>query len=461
MISGVARAGYNPGGGNGGDSLTVHGITLYGVIDVNLTYETHGESENAAYPVGIDYLIIGAKNANRSVLTLAPNGMNGSKLGLKGVEPILDGWSGVFRVECEFNPLSGQLDDGLKSMVEANGVPLSQQRSAWGDSNKAGQLLNGDAFAGVTNIRSGTLTVGRHPSLTWDNLRRYDPLHGSLAFSLLGYSGQPAGAGDTEDRFLDKSIKYLADFGTIHAGALYAFRDDGDSNGALQLDLGLKYRRISFDGIYSRIKDAVSASPLTTNATGTLSPAQVAAIALGGFSEGSTLAATISDNRAWLLSAGYDAGALKIFLGYEHIDLGNPSEPLTTDGTVDGFGVDQTIGGYDIITNNAGFPRDKTVRIYWGGARYDFTAKFEMDVGYYHLSQNNYATSAALVGCNSAVSAQCSGAFNSVAVLAYYNLAKRFDLYGGAAWSQVLGGVSSGYLHDNTIDPSIGLRIIF
>jgi hypothetical protein len=34
---------------------------------------------------------------------------------------------------------------------------------------------------------------------------------------------------------------------------------------------------------------------------------------------------------------------------------------------------------------------------------------------------------------------------------------KKFDAYAGFMFSQVNGGLASGYLHRNTIDPTVGL----
>jgi hypothetical protein len=40
-------------------------------------------------------------------------------------------------------------------------------------------------------------------------------------------------------------------------------------------------------------------------------------------------------------------------------------------------------------------------------------------------------------------------------------LLKRLDVYGGVMYSQVNGGLASGYLHANNIAPTIGLRLQF
>jgi hypothetical protein len=62
------------------DSLTWHGITFYGVVDIGLQYETHGAPFN-------DYFISGGsdivqKNSNNSVFGVTSNPMSQSRVGL-------------------------------------------------------------------------------------------------------------------------------------------------------------------------------------------------------------------------------------------------------------------------------------------------------------------------------------------------------------------------------------------
>jgi len=441
-------------------SLTWHGVTLYGTVDMGATYINHGEPLNNSYPPGYDDIIVGAKAANKSYFGITPNNFSTSKLGVKGTEDLIGGWSGVFKLETGFNPFSGEIADGLKSEVEQNGVPLAKQ-TGWGDSTRAGQIFQGGAYAGLSHPVYGTITAGRQNSLDWDLAQKYDPAY-ATNLSLLGYSGTPAGGGDTEDRVLDNTLKYTNHIGPVHGSILYGFSESNGVGHAWQGNVGAEYMHASIDGTYSHITDAISASPLTTNATGALSSAQIAALALGGFSENNTVAATVSDNTAWQVAVLYDMGAPKFYAGYERISYANPSDPLTTKGFVDGLGVDNTIGGYDILTNNAAFPRDKVLDVYWTGMRYAFTPDFETAIGYYRENQNNYSTEKALAGCsNRYVSSQCSGNFSSVDLSADWKLTKRLDAYAALVWSEVAGGVANGYLNNNTWGPTVGARFNF
>ena len=74
--------------------LAWHGVTLYGRLDYGVGYESHGARFNGDYPNGVQTLI--KKNSNRSIYTIAPNGLGQSRLGVKGVEPIAWDWSLVF-----------------------------------------------------------------------------------------------------------------------------------------------------------------------------------------------------------------------------------------------------------------------------------------------------------------------------------------------------------------------------
>jgi hypothetical protein len=86
-------------------ALAWYGITFYGRIDVGVTHDTHGVPFNGAYPNGVETQI--SKNSNRSLTSIAPNGLGESFLGLKGVEPIgASDWSLIFNAQTGFDPYS-------------------------------------------------------------------------------------------------------------------------------------------------------------------------------------------------------------------------------------------------------------------------------------------------------------------------------------------------------------------
>src|SRR5258708_12486736 len=117
--------------------------------------------------------------------------MSHSKIGLRGSREFCEGWSGVGKLEPGINPLSGNVSDALKAETQNNGVPLAN-RTTQGDSSRAGQPLQGAAYAGVSSPLYGTLTIGRQNGLLLDNVLKYNPLAAPYPFSVIGYSGPAA-----------------------------------------------------------------------------------------------------------------------------------------------------------------------------------------------------------------------------------------------------------------------------
>src|SRR3984893_14314786 len=103
----------------GDDSLTWHGITLYGVVDIGLQYDTHS-APFTPYRPSASGNIVRQNSSPSSVTGLTPSNMGQSRVGLQGIEPLNDDWSAVFRVESFFNPQSGEIADALKSLCVSN-----------------------------------------------------------------------------------------------------------------------------------------------------------------------------------------------------------------------------------------------------------------------------------------------------------------------------------------------------
>ena len=130
-------------------SLTWNGITLYGIVDVGLQYQTHGAPISDYFPAGSEAII--QKNSNASVTGLTPSNLSQSRIGLSGLEPLnFQDISFVFRLETFFNPQSGNISDGLKSLVLNNGRPSAEQGTNV-DTSVAGQLFAGAAYAGFSS----------------------------------------------------------------------------------------------------------------------------------------------------------------------------------------------------------------------------------------------------------------------------------------------------------------------
>src|SRR6266853_285320 len=381
-------------------SLTWNGITLYGIVDVGLQYQTHGVPASDYFPAGTESII--QKNSNGSITAVTPNNLSQSRIGLSGNEPLTGDWSGVFRLETFFNPQSGNLSDALKSQVLNNGRALAAQ-STNVDSSAAGQLFAGAAYAGFSSPTYGTFTFGRHVTLLADGVGKYDPLAASNAFSLIGFSGTTAGGGDTEDRRLDSSVKYSAKYGAVHLGALYQFSGaSGSTNTGTQLQLGIEGGGASVDAYYFKKYNAI--------ATAALSAAQVATLPTLGYSSSNSLAGTISDNETFGVMGSYGFGATKLMAGYEHITFDNPKSPLPA-GSL-------TIGGYVLaVVNNTAFNNQKTLQVFWAGVKFAATPQLDLAAAFYGYKQDSFATGAN-TGCSDNRSSGCRGTESSVSLLA-------------------------------------------
>jgi predicted porin len=434
-------------------SLTMKGITLYGIVDVGIGYETHGAPFSDYFMASSADLI--QKNGNHSAFGVTSSNMSQSRVGLQGIEPLGVGdWFGIFRIETYFNPSSGNISDALKSLTQNNGRALAAQTTNL-DSSIAGELFE-QAFVGLSSKTFGAATFGRQNTLLADGIGKYDPNGGSQAFSLVGLSGTPAGGGATQNRRVDGSLKYVEAIGPAHFGVMYKFSQSyGAANTAEQFNVGFEYAGLSVDAYYTHNRDAISASAL--------SAAQLATAVAAPYylSASNSVAGTISDNTSGSILALYNLGfiPLKFYGGFEHIQFGNPKNPLA-------IGFDD-IGGYKLgAVNNAAFPHPRLYNVYFTGAKYTLWSKLDLTGAYYGLHQNNY--SAGLACRPSLSSSQCSGDEQYLSVDADYRWSKRFDTYIGAMYSRVQGGRANGYLlatatHPYADDfvPTMGLRFRF
>jgi predicted porin len=457
--AGVAQAQTAPD-----DSLTWHGITLYGIVDIGLQYENHGAPFGEYHPASSENII--NKNGRQSVTGATSSNLSQSRVGLQGLEPIAGDWSAVFKLETFFNPSTGQISDALRDDTRNNGRGINAQSTDI-DSSVAGQTFQ-TAYAGVSSKTFGTLTFGRQLTLLGDGVNKYDPNYGSQAFSLIGMSGTYAGGGDTEDKRTSSTLKYLVSFADVgRFGALYKFNNsNGGTDTAFQVDVGADFAGASIDAYYSKFKDAITVSSLSAAQVTDL-PTQGVTLGLPAnyFSVNNSLAATISDNTTFSLMGSYKVSVFKFLAGYEHIKYSNPSETLTP-APLNGVGFDN-IGGYKLAyVNNAAFPEDKILSVYWAGIRYTALPGLDLVGAFYGYHQNTYGTAANNAKCGTTVApntpATCSGHFDAFSFDAVYAFTKRFDGYAGAMYSAVYDGVANGYTQQrNNINPTIGVRFKF
>ena len=442
-------------------SLTWKGITLYGIVDIGVQYDTHSAPFSDYFPPGSNSLV--QKNDYDSPVGLTPSNLSQSRIGLAGNEPIGGDWAAVFRLETFFNPQSGNVSDGIKAVALNNGKPLSSQVSGV-DTSIAGQAFSGAMYAGFASPTYGSFTFGRNVTIVADGISKYDPMGAAQAFSVIGFSGTAAGGGDTEDRRLDQSLKYVAKYGPVHVGAMYEFGSySGSTDTGYQFQLGAEFAGLSADAYYFKKYDAIGISSLsvaqaadvvnncTADATATPTPEPVRCYSLN-----TSVAGTVSDNETYMIVALYNFGdvlPLKLYAGYEHIAFNNPTDPLPV-GTV-------IIGGYTLaVVNNKAYDNQKTLEVFWGGLKWSLTKDLDITAAYYGYKQNSFATGAN-AGCSTTVAAGCSGNENAISGVLDYRLSKRFDVYLGSMWSGVQNGLANGFLYKDNIATTAGLRFKF
>jgi predicted porin len=427
----------------GDDSLRWHGITLYGVLDIGLQYDTHSAPFTPYRPAASGNIV--RQNGRGPAIGLTPSNMGQSRVGLQGIEPLGGDWSAVFQAETFFNPQSGEIADSLKSLAVNNGRSLVAQ-SVGVDGSSAGQAFQ-TAFIGLKSLRFGTLTFGRQVALLSEGMIKYDPNYLATAFGLLGASNTYAGGGSSEDNRLDSTAKYRVSFDDrVHFGALYKFNGStGSVNTAVQADIGGDFANASVDAYYSKVNSAIAANSLTV--------AQVAALPALGYPAANSLAATISDNTAYALMGSHKVDPFKFFAGYEYIKYTNPTTPLSA-GFID-------IGGYVLaFVNNGAYDTSKIVQVYWTGVRYTVNANLDLTVAYYGSHQDAYG-SGTQAGCSTSAHSVCSGSLEAISFDLDYRFNRRFDAYLGAMYSAVREGLASGYLNTTNFNPTVGVRYKF
>jgi predicted porin len=296
-----------------------------------------------------------------------------------------------------------------------------------------------------------------------------------------------AGGGDTQDTRWDQTIKYRVAYGPVHFGTMYKFADGSGGcfsaaatwsaatctpeqahNTAYGFDLGGEYANLSVDVVFQHYNQAISVlNPLlgaqsltqpyqsTTNSINT-NPITGANV----IDPNNTEYGIVTDNTAIMLAAKYTWDPFKFFVGYEHIQQFNPSNPL-------GIGASAQ-GGYllsGVEDNNLDSP--KLVQIAWTGVKYAYDIKTDITLSAYHQWQHDFRVPSACPPTS--FRASCSGFLNEFSLYTDHHFTKRFDAYAGIAYSNVSGGLAIAiphgpgvpYLHNSNIAPTIGGRFAF
>jgi predicted porin len=448
--------------------LTWHGITLIGAIDIAGQYESAGAPYVGGSPTGASQIT----PWNRSPQWLFnPSQSLQSYVGFKVDESLTSDLSFIARAEIGFNPTQGDLANTLKTSQSMDGIPLNQQ-VANGDGSRAGQLFNGEAWAGFDGKQWGAIHVGRNNSVSSDMLSAYDPLY-SYGFSLFGYSGALPGQGSPESSRIDESIKYLNNWGPFRAEVMYG-HPDSNVKDILQATVGFVRPNFSVDLIGGHANDVVLVSALS-----------------GAANLGSQfLGARVFDTNMYGIYGKYvfdlgagglqnpDGATFTLSGGFVRLDFSNPADG--------GFAPGHTIEGeYSIgpiistngsvgsgIVNNGFTGGDKLLNASFITGKYQWNAQWSAAMGYYRYDQNSYgfginsipgivAPSYSKTSCSSSTFTNCSGNQQGISFRADYQWTKNLMIYAGVAYTSVGGGMAFSYLATSTWDPTLGVRFTF
>ena len=103
--------------------LSWYGITVYGIIDAGVGWQSHGAPFNGTSAVSETYVI--SRYSNNAHWGIAANGLSQSNIGIKGNEQFAPGWNFIFDVQAGFDPYSLRFADGPGSVAQNGGVPLT------------------------------------------------------------------------------------------------------------------------------------------------------------------------------------------------------------------------------------------------------------------------------------------------------------------------------------------------
>ncbi|MGA7326204.1 MAG: porin [Rhodomicrobium sp.] len=513
------------GGGLGGSlkdmtlpSVTAAGITIYGTIDVGVSYVSHGVPASGTAYAPLYWNIFGAQGAGKPIWSVVDNALSQSFVGVKIEESIGYGFTAIGKFETGFNPISGELADACASIVRNNGKQLfPQDQSTWYDGSRCGQAFNGVDYGGVSSPQFGTLTFGHQQSLITDAIATYDPMGLSYAFSMIGWSGSLGGGiGNTESFRWANSVKYIYQYGPAHVAGMYSDGGPDTSmfNGAWGADVGITWQGFSIDALYTKERGVNSASPYTFSTSGAagtcnpFSPGYVAGVFNGNFCSMNALNGTITDNTAWSVQAKYTyefeewGGGLKdkpvagpkltIYGGYLSFDQMDPVDPVANGSTI--------IGGYFLTTVNnhpidSLSSRDRWTT--WAGAKLDIDGHWNITGAWYQTGQDNFIngserTCAEQTAANVAASkttlkvtnfplpgstttvpgyfgytagSNCAGTINQGSFLVDYIFNKNWDVYTGVTYSEAgggfLAGSQTGFLNNAIAGFATGMRLRF
>ena len=493
--------------------LSWYGVSVYGTVDLGGSYMTHGAPFDRNFPTGVPYLIGGGggnATGRLSGFFPGPNGLSQSNVGVKIIEPIAPGgWSFIAQGELAFDPYSLLLANAPQALQNGIGVAQNQQptpinSSRWG-------WLNTNQYVGLSQTNFGTLTFGRQNALETDGVGAYDPMGGSYAFSVIGFSGKTAGGGDTEDARWTTAIKYRVNIGDGRFSAMVqpiglfggggGYNAFNPNNGGASVGVGgdIKNRVpgvISWDLIGTFERDAVNigtkfSAPRRSMAGRAerirfrpapqwplcdgLQSVGRHGVAKWSFGSWGNPAAPIV-GKGPVVPSGPTGIPLTLYAGYELIQFSNPSDPQTTSLRDDGFtfnfvnaagsvlSANGTTIANNVFNSQCGSGTGCTNEIFqvmWTGAKYGVTKDLDLIGAYYHYTQNTFVQNVNCSPSAAAGNAKCQGWLDAYSAVLDWRFLPKWDWYIGAMYSAEFGGLANGSIARNNVAATSGVRFRF
>lgn len=452
-------------------TITLGGVTVYGVLDFSLAYQQHG-TPPSPYQNG-NYLI--SKNDGGSSLNVTNNAVSQSTIGLKFNQPLdrfrLKDVALVGSAQSYIQPSFGFLEDTCRSLVRANGTGDAVGTPSNADSSFCGQTFGGDLYAGLKSRQWGELRYGRQSSVLNADFRQYDPQALSFANSPFGIAGTYGGGiGVPQDKVWNNAIQYVETIGVVHGAIEYRFSGQGMGGRALMIGAGAEGRGalkgLQFDGTWGHFNDGIVLSSLTssTAATPASGSCQSLGISLANCISTNILNATVSDDTGWALMTRANLARLHvpkvtIMAGYQNVQLANPRHTLPS-----GY---RTIGNYMLnftTTTFTSYTTDKYFHISWAGLHWQATKKLKASPAIYHFNQPTYVRAGAVCTnpkAGTSTAAQCASSMTWVSAILDYQLARRLDAYTSYSYDQETGGMTNGDANTSTNNLVSGVRFSF
>jgi predicted porin len=494
--------------------LSWYGVTFFGIVDAGVTYQTHATPFDPNFPTGASYMAAaaGTNGTNRGPgFGFGPNALSQSQAGFKVKESLGGDWWFVGQGAVAFDPYSLLLSNAPQAMQNGIGVPQNQQALPF-DSSRWGWLA-AENYVGASSPTYGTLTFGRQNTLYLDGINAYDPLGGSYAFSLIGFSGKTGGGGDTEDARWTTAIKYRVNIGDFRLGIMgqpigggqAGYNSYNPNNGAIGGSIGgdikhLGTGTLSLDAMAVWEKDAVNIGTTFIGATANAATNGWPTVFPGGAASG--LKATLSNQTSVMFLAKYSFGSwgnpapvigkappatgptgipLTLYAGYEWDQFSNPSDSVNTSFRDDGFNfnfVNATGSALSAngttINNNAfnalcgqagGGCTNEIFQVMWAGAKYGITKDLDVVGAYYHYIQSAYVVNVGALcpgpGNVSANNPRCAGFYDVYSAVLDWRFLPKWDAYIGTSYSAAFGALANGDIARNNLATTAGVRFRF